>query len=193
MKESYWGYWFIILGLFVVSILLLTNDATTTSTQDYYQLKEVANSAIYDSVDYGYYQLTGELRIHKEVFVENFLRHNFQNFKTKLIFYIIDNYNFGSKYLRANKVYATLARLLYGCGLRISEALSLKISDLDFTNNIIHVSATKNNTSRIVCMSDSLTNYIIKYIKHSKLTNDDWFFPSPEGRTLSFTYCSNNV
>ena len=40
MKESYWGYWFIILGLFVVSILLLTNDATTTSTQDYYQLKE---------------------------------------------------------------------------------------------------------------------------------------------------------
>ena len=74
MKESYWGYWFIILGLFVVSILLLTNDATTTSTQDYYQLKEVANSAVYDSVDYGYYQLTGELRIHKEVFVENFLR-----------------------------------------------------------------------------------------------------------------------
>ena len=74
MKESYWGYWFIILGLFVVSILLLTNDATTTSTQDYYQLKEVANSAVYDSVDYGYYQLTGELRIHKEVFVENFRR-----------------------------------------------------------------------------------------------------------------------
>ena len=74
MKESYWGYWFIILGLFVVSILLLTNDATTTSTQDYYQLKEVANSAIDDSVDYGYFQLTGELRIHKEVFVENFLR-----------------------------------------------------------------------------------------------------------------------
>ena len=74
MKESYWGYWFIILGLFVVSILLLTNDATTTSTQDYYQLKEVANSAVYDSVDYGYFQLTGELRIHKEVFVENFLR-----------------------------------------------------------------------------------------------------------------------
>lgn len=74
MKESYWGYWFIVLGLFVVSILLLTNDATTTSTQDYYQLKEVANSAIYDSVDYAYFSQTGEIRIHKEVFVENFLR-----------------------------------------------------------------------------------------------------------------------
>jgi hypothetical protein len=74
MKESYWGYWFIVLGLFVVSILLLTSDATTTSTQDYYQLKEVANSAIYDSVDYSYFQQTRELRIHKEVFVENFLR-----------------------------------------------------------------------------------------------------------------------
>jgi len=74
MKESYWGYWFIVLGLFIVSILLLTSDATTTSTQDYYQLKEVANSAIYDSVDYSYFQQTRELRIHKEVFVENFLR-----------------------------------------------------------------------------------------------------------------------
>ena len=74
MKESYWGYWFLILGLFVVSILLLTNKATTTSTQDYYQLKEVANSAIYDAVDYSYFQQTRELRIHKEVFVENFLR-----------------------------------------------------------------------------------------------------------------------
>ena len=74
MKESYWGYWFMVLGLFVVAILLLTNKATTTSTQDYYQLKEVANSAIYDSIDYPYFQQTREIRIHKEAFVENFLR-----------------------------------------------------------------------------------------------------------------------
>ena len=74
MKESYWGYWFIIMGIFIVTLLLLTNDATTTNTQDYYQLKEVANSAIYDAVDYSYYAQTRQLRILKEVFVENFLR-----------------------------------------------------------------------------------------------------------------------
>ena len=74
MKESYWGYWLIILGIFVVVVMVLTQDATTTNTQDYYQLKEVANSALYDSVDYSYYSQTQQIRIIKEVFVENFIR-----------------------------------------------------------------------------------------------------------------------
>ncbi|MDE5888457.1 MAG: hypothetical protein K2H20_00385 [Bacilli bacterium] len=74
MKESYWGYWLVLLGIFVVVVMLLANDATTTNTQDYYQLKEVANSAMYDSIDYAYYSQTRQVRILKEVFVENFLR-----------------------------------------------------------------------------------------------------------------------
>lgn len=74
MKESYWGYWLVLLGIFVVVVMLLANDATTTNTKDYYQLKEVANSALYDSIDYAYYSETQQVRILKEVFVENFLR-----------------------------------------------------------------------------------------------------------------------
>ncbi len=74
MKESYWGYWFILLGIFIVVVMMLTNDATTTNTEDYYQLKEVANSAMYDAIDYSYYSQTRQIRILKEVFVENFLR-----------------------------------------------------------------------------------------------------------------------
>ena len=74
MKESYWGYWIILLGVFIVVVMMLANDATTTNTEDYYQLKEVANSAIYDSIDYSYYAQTRQIRILKEVFVENFLR-----------------------------------------------------------------------------------------------------------------------
>lgn len=74
MSESYWGYWFVLLGIFISVIMMLANDATTTDTQDYYQLKEVANSALYDAVDYSYYTQTRQIRILKEVFVENFLR-----------------------------------------------------------------------------------------------------------------------
>ena len=74
MNESYWGYWFIVLGVFITMIMILANDATTTDTQDYYQLKEVANSALYDAIDYSYYSQTRQVRILKEVFVENFLR-----------------------------------------------------------------------------------------------------------------------
>ena len=74
MKESYWGYWLILLGVFIVVLMLLTQDATTSNTQDYYQLKEVANAAIYDSIDYSYYSKTTQIRMMKEVFVENFIR-----------------------------------------------------------------------------------------------------------------------
>ena len=74
MKESYWGYWIILLGVFIVVVMLFTQNATTTNTQDYYQLKEVANSALYDAIDYSYYAKTQQIRIMKEVFVENFIR-----------------------------------------------------------------------------------------------------------------------
>jgi len=74
MKESYWGYWLIILGIFIIVVMIFTQDATTTTTQDYYQLKEVANAAMYDSIDYGYYTQTENVRMLKEFFVENFLR-----------------------------------------------------------------------------------------------------------------------
>lgn len=74
MSESYWGYWLILLGIFVIVIMMLINSVTTTTTKDYYQIKEVTQAAMIDAVDYGYYRDYGELRINKEKFVENFLR-----------------------------------------------------------------------------------------------------------------------
>ncbi len=74
MSESYWGYWLILLGIFVIVIMMLINSVTTTTTKDYYQIKEVTQAAMVDAVDYGYYRDYEELRINKEKFVENFLR-----------------------------------------------------------------------------------------------------------------------
>lgn len=74
MKEAYWGYWLILLGIFVIVVMMLINSVTTTTTQDYYQIKETTNAALIDAVDYEYYREYGELRINKEKFVENFLR-----------------------------------------------------------------------------------------------------------------------
>ncbi len=74
MKESFWGYWLIILGIFVIVILMLIQSVTTTNTQDYYLLKEVTESAMKDAVDYGYYREYREVRINREKFIENFIR-----------------------------------------------------------------------------------------------------------------------
>lgn len=74
MKESYWGYWLILLGVFVVIIMLLIQNVTSTNTQDYYLVKEITEASMLDAVDYGYYRQYGEVRIIKEKFIESFLR-----------------------------------------------------------------------------------------------------------------------
>ena len=74
MQSSYWGYWLIVLGIFVIVIMMLIQSVTTTNTQDYYLAKEVTEAAMMDAVDYGYYRQHGEVKINAEKFVENFLR-----------------------------------------------------------------------------------------------------------------------
>ena len=73
MKESLWGYWLIVLGIFVITVLLLIQNLTSQNTQDYYAVKEITEASIIDAIDYGYYEKYGEIRIVKERFIESFL------------------------------------------------------------------------------------------------------------------------
>lgn len=74
MKESLWGYWLIVLGIFIIMVLLLVQNLTTSNTEDYYLVKEITENAIIDAVDYGYYRIYGEIKINKEKFYESFMR-----------------------------------------------------------------------------------------------------------------------
>lgn len=74
MKESFWTYLVIVLGLFITVVLIIVQDLTSTSEEDYYLMKEVMEAAMIDSVDYGIYRSTGQIRIIEEKFVENFTR-----------------------------------------------------------------------------------------------------------------------
>ena len=74
MKESYWGYWLIILGIFIISVMLLLQNYTTTNEQDIYLIKEITDAAMTDALDLAHYRKYGEIRIIKEKFVENFVR-----------------------------------------------------------------------------------------------------------------------
>ena len=74
MKESMWGYWFIVLGLSIMSIMILLQNYTTTNEQDYYLIKNVLEASMYESVDYAYFRDTSRIRMNTEKFVENFLR-----------------------------------------------------------------------------------------------------------------------
>ena len=74
MKNAYWAYWLILLGMVIVVIMLLVQNLTTTSTQDYYLIKEITEASLVDAVDYSYYRDYGEIKINKEKFFESFFR-----------------------------------------------------------------------------------------------------------------------
>ena len=74
MKWSFASVGLIILGLFGLLIILLFNEITVSNEQDYYTLKDATEAAMIEAVDVAYYRLTGEIKISKEKFVENFTR-----------------------------------------------------------------------------------------------------------------------
>ena len=74
MKESYWGYVLIFIGVLAFVVMMIVRDYQTTNDNDYYTVKEVLQDAMIDSVDYAYWREYGQLKIIKEKFAENFLR-----------------------------------------------------------------------------------------------------------------------
>lgn len=74
MKESFWAYLFIILGILVIVVMMVVQDLTSTSEEDFYLTREVMEAAMIDSIDYGLYRDQGVIRMIESKFVENFTR-----------------------------------------------------------------------------------------------------------------------
>lgn len=86
MKNALWGYWLVLLGIFIVIIMMLVQNLTSSSTQDYYLIKEITEAALIDAVDYSYYRTYGEIKINKEKFYESFLRRFSENASTSTVY-----------------------------------------------------------------------------------------------------------
>ncbi|WP_406543440.1 tyrosine-type recombinase/integrase [Clostridium ljungdahlii] len=83
-----------------------------------------------------------------------------------------------NKFVNTPLIYPAVIRVLYGCGLRISEALSLKFTDVDLENGILVIMNGKNNVSRLVPMSKSLQQYLIAYEFKVNWRENPYFFPA---------------
>ena len=93
MKESYWAYFLLALGVTIIIIMMMVQRMSTTTEEDFYLGREVLESSMLDAIDYGTYRTTGRIVMSKEKFVEVFIRRFSQsvvNSKTyKLSFYDI--------------------------------------------------------------------------------------------------------
>ena len=90
---------------------------------------------------------------------------------------------------RFNVIFPAIIRALYGCGLRISEALALKVKDVDLENGFIFVYAGKFGKNRKIPISDSLLQYLREYYRENVdfigIPSDGWFFPNAKGECYS--------
>jgi site-specific recombinase XerD len=75
----------------------------------------------------------------------------------------------------------TLLLVLYGAGLRISEALNLRPPDIDSQRMFIHVRGGKGNKDRLVKLSPQLLTALRDYWRQCR--PGTWLFPQQRDRT----------
>lgn len=89
MKESMWGYWIIVLGISILSVMMLLQNYSVTDEQSFFLAKENLASAMKESLDWGYFATSnkpidetnwqskdnyGKVKINREKLIENFIR-----------------------------------------------------------------------------------------------------------------------
>lgn len=113
----------------------------------------------------------------------------YTNAEVKNIFAAADAMPKSCRKSRFNVIFPAIIRVLYGCGLRISEALALKVKDVDLENGFIFVYAGKFGKNRKIPISDSLLQYLREYYTNNVdfigIASDGWFFPNAKSECYS--------
>ena len=115
-----------------MSVMVLLQNYTTTSEQDYFLIKSVLEASMYEAVDYGYYREHNDVRIIEEKFVENFIR-RFAESADLANTYVIEIYDISTKPPKVSlKVSSTSETTATG-----------EIMEFDVVNNIDAILETK--------------------------------------------------
>lgn len=89
----------------------------------------------------------------------------------------------------ARLVFPLVFRILVGCGLRITETLSIEKRDVDLDDGTLLLLNTKDEKERVVPIADSLCEACRKYsfgIQFARGANESqYFFPNPEGKAYA--------
>ena len=86
---------------------------------------------------------------------------------------------------RFHIVFPTILRVLYASGLRISEALALKVGDVDLEQGLIVIRNAKFGKDRKLPVSQSLLECLRTYrmvnAAHIGIDADSWLVPNAKG------------
>lgn len=82
----------------------------------------------------------------------------------------------------SNIKHKLIIKLLYGCGLRVSEIVNLKKEDLNFEDGLIKINLSKGRKDRFVKLPESIKEELINYCKFD---NSKILFSSNRGGKLT--------
>jgi len=71
-----------------------------------------------------------------------------------------------------NGVYLLMGQLMYGCGLRLTECLRLRIKDIDFENNLLMVRSGKGEKDRALMIPEKIKEELSKHVASVKEVHD---------------------
>lgn len=116
-----------------------------------------------------------------------FVPHIFTGNELTAMFRVIDSMKESANLPHNREIYPMMFRLLYGCGLRVSEVSSLRKTDVDCENGIITVLGSKGDVDRLTPMSELLTVRMRAYMQKMKylVPNTQYVFPNRIGENIA--------
>jgi len=86
-------------------------------------------------------------------------------------------------YSTTNDKHRAMLKLAYASGLRVSEVVSLKVQDIDFDRDCIHIKGAKGKKDRITILPEKLITILKKYIIGRGI--NEYIFESERGGKLT--------
>lgn len=158
------------------------NDADKTV---YYRYSVVKGLAEYMSrMGYAtYIPLPGDI---PKLTFNSYVPHIFTEDELRRFFGVLDSeVEFRRLYdARFRKMMQMIFRLMYCCGLRVGETISLKIEDIIWKESTLVIRESKFGKTRYVPMSVEMANTLETYMVDIP-TDDIWLFPNNSGQMLS--------
>jgi integrase len=118
---------------------------------------------------------------------EQYVPYIYTEEELKSFFHETDKCHYVSECPYRNFIMPVFFRMIYSCGLRSSEARLLKVEDVDLETGILTIHHSKDDNSRLVPMSDELTERCRRYFcqVHILSKETDYFFPGIAGRPMT--------
>lgn len=125
---------------------------------------------------------------------EKYVPHIYTDDELKRFFQETDKCRYCCECPNRHLIMPILFRLLYSCGLRVSEARLLKVGDVDLGHGILAINHSKNDKNRLVPIPDEMTRRCREYSSqiHPSSNVEDYYFPIINNRPMSISNVYSN-